>query len=209
MKLYITRHGTTEWNMIKRLQGWNDSKLTEEGVKRALSLGKRLNEVDFDVIYSSPQKRALDTAKLIRGNKDTKIITHEGLMELGFGIWEGMEINAIEKEYSETYSIYINNPELYVPLDGESLIDLFKRVGDFLDEILEASLENVLVVTHGVTIKAMLTIIKGLTLLEFSNIPVFTGTALNICEVRDNGIELILEGDTSHISTQTLDESKI
>jgi len=66
MKLYITRHGTTEWNLEKRLQGWADSPLTEDGRNRAIKLGNSLKDIDFDMIYTSPQERALNTAKLIR-----------------------------------------------------------------------------------------------------------------------------------------------
>ena len=202
MKLFITRHGTTEWNVSRILQGWGDSKLTVEGKLRAVKLGERLSDIDFDIVYSSPQNRALETAKLIIGDKDTKIITHDGLREIGFGTWEGMELDIIEEQFSELYYTYRNNPEDYIPLDGESFKDLFLRVGGFLEEIKTKDAENILIVTHGVTIKAMITIIKGLTLTEFSSLPVFTGTSLNICEVKNGKLELILENDTSHIESE-------
>lgn len=207
MKLYITRHGTTEWNIERRLQGWRDSPLTEEGINRAIRLGQSLADVDFDIIYSSPQKRALDTAELIKGNRNTKIITHDGLKELRFGTWEGMELDEIETRYPEEYFIYRNKPELYVPIDGESFKDLFKRVESFLDEVKTNDYRNILIVTHGVTIKALITIIKGLTLEEFSSLPVYTGTALNICESKGNIFEFIVEGDISHIDYERFEES--
>lgn len=207
MKLYITRHGTTEWNIARRLQGWGDSKLTDEGIKRAINLGKRLSTIEFDIIYSSPQNRSLETAKLIRGNKDTKIICHDGLKELGFGIWEGMRLDEIEMTYPKEYNTYKTNPGEYVPIDGESFTELFERVNGFLDEIRASNAENVLVVTHGVTVKAIIAIIKGLTLNEFSSLPVFTGTALNICEINGDKMEVILEGDISHIDSGEFDES--
>lgn len=199
MKLYLTRHGETEWNVACKLQGWGDSNLTDEGTRRAVKLGERLVDIDFDRIYSSPQGRALNTARLIRGNKDTNIITHEGLRELGFGLWEGMELETIETLYPNEYFVYRNKPNKYEPIGGESFKDLFKRVSAFLNEITAIDAENILIVTHGVTIKAIITIIKGLTIDEFSELPVFTGTALNICEVQGDLIELVLEDDTSHI----------
>lgn len=199
MKLYLTRHGETEWNVVCKLQGWGDSNLTEEGTRRAVKLGERLVDIDFDKIYSSPQGRALNTARLIRGDKDTNIITHDGLRELGFGLWEGMELETIQAIYPNEYYLYRNKPNKYEPIEGETFKDLFKRVNAFLYEITAIDAENVLIVTHGVTIKAIITIIKGLTIDEFSELPVFTGTALNICEVRGDVMELILEDDTSHI----------
>lgn len=207
MKLYITRHGTTQWNIERRLQGWNDSPLTKEGINRAIRLGQSLADVDFDVIYSSPQDRALSTAKLIRGNKDIPIVINKSLRELGFGTWEGMELGEIEKRYPKEYYIYRNKPELYKPLDGESFDDLFNRVESFLEELKTKDYKNILIVTHGVTIKVLISIIKGLTLDEFSSLPVYTGTALNICEIKEDKIQLIVEGDISHIDTERFEES--
>jgi probable phosphoglycerate mutase len=206
MKIYITRHGTTEWNIQRRLQGWKDSKLTEEGIARAVSLGKRLKDIDFDIIYTSPLNRALETAMLIRGDKNTKIVTHDGLKELRLGIWEGMELDVIEKEYPDEYYIYRNKPIDYIPVEGETYMDLFKRVGQFLEEIKKLDAENILVVSHGVTIKAIIKLIKNLTMDEFSDLPVYTGTALNIAEVNGDKIELIVENDTSHIDFKEYDE---
>lgn len=210
MKLYITRHGTTEWNVIRRLQGSNDSSLTQEGVEIAKKLGMSLKDIQFDIIYSSPQYRALHTAKLIRGNKDTQIKTHEGLKELSFGTWEGMDISQIEKSYPEEFYTYMNNPKDYIPIGGgETFKELFIRVESFLNEIVKLNVENILIVTHGVTIKALLAIIKKLTVTEFAALPVYTGTALNICEVVDGDIKLCVEGDISHIDTEPFEESNM
>ena len=81
MKLYITRHGKTEWNTIGKLQGWLDSPLTDEGIERARKLSTRLEGVDFDHIYSSPQKRALHTAEILN-LEDIEITILDELMEL-------------------------------------------------------------------------------------------------------------------------------
>ena len=91
LKLYITRHGRTEWNTIGRLQGWLDSPLTEEGIKRAERLSKRLENIDFDSIYSSSQKRALDTAHILN-KKNIEIQILDELKELSLGKWEGMKL---------------------------------------------------------------------------------------------------------------------
>ena len=98
MKLYIIRHGTTKWNVERRLQGRKDSELTEEGIKRAIMLRDRLQDVDFDMIYSSPLNRALETAKIIKGQRNIEIIIHKSLCELDFGNWEGMQISEIERK---------------------------------------------------------------------------------------------------------------
>jgi probable phosphoglycerate mutase len=199
MKLYITRHGTTEWNLEKRLQGWADSPLTEDGRNRAIKLGNSLKDIDFDMIYTSPQERALNTAKLIRRNKNTEIKVHNGLKELRYGSWQGMYISDIEKDYPEDYHSYINDPEQYMPEDGESMVDLFQRLNLFLEEISTMNYQNILIVSHGITIKAIIAIIKELSWQEFASLEIYTGTALNVCELKDGSFEFLLEGDISHL----------
>ncbi|QIB27248.1 histidine phosphatase family protein [Caloranaerobacter azorensis] len=91
MKIYITRHGETEWNKLGKMQGWKDSNLTIKGIEDAKKLGKSLAHIEFDKIYCSPLRRAIDTANYIKGDKNTEIIITESLKEMGFGSWEGME----------------------------------------------------------------------------------------------------------------------
>lgn len=199
MKLYIIRHGQTEWNVEGRLQGWNNSNLTEEGRLNAEKLADRLEDIDFDFIYSSTQQRAIDTANIIKGNRNKDIIKLDELKEIGFGTWEGMAINMINEKHGESFDTYLNRPHLYQPMDGESFQDIFKRAEKALKKIIKQGGENILIVSHGVTIKVLTAIIKGIPLEELYKLPVHLGTALNICQVNDSEMKFIVEGDTSHI----------
>lgn len=199
MRIYFTRHGQTEWNVMRKLQGWNNSPLTDKGIQLAERLSHRLRDVDFDYIYSSNQKRALDTAEIIRANKEMDIIAMDELKEIGFGFWEGMEIEKIQEKYGLEYDTYINRPHLYEPLDGESLSDVYRRVENALDKILSAKGDNVLIVSHGVTIKVLTAIIKGIPLEDLYKIPIQIGTALNMCQYDGETLEFIIEEDTSHL----------
>ncbi|MGO1468991.1 MAG: histidine phosphatase family protein [Tissierella sp.] len=200
MKLYIIRHGQTEWNAERRLQGWNNSNLTQKGISDAKRLSKRLEDIDFDHIYSSPQKRAFETANIMKRDRSMDIIKLDGLKEIGFGKWQGMKIEDIEEKYGDEYNTYKNAPHLYKPIEGsESFENMFKRVEDSLRTIIEKGGEEVLIVCHGVTIKILISIIKKIPLEELPNIPIHVGTALNICKVNEEKIEFIVEGDTSHM----------
>lgn len=200
MKLYITRHGQTEWNIQKRLQGWNNSALTEKGISDAMNLAERLKDIDFTHIYSSTQKRAIHTAEILRKDRNIDIIELDGLKEIGFGKWEGIEMKELLNKYKDEFDIYLNKPHLYKPtLDGESYDDIFKRVRSSLEMILRSRGENILIVSHGVTIKILTALIKKIPLEELYTIDINRGTALNICEVKENKIEFIVEGDTRHI----------
>ena len=115
---------------------------------------------------------------------------------------EGIKLSQIERDHPKEYHTYMTDPENYIPLGGETLDGLFLRVQAFLDEISGLNYKNIMVVSHGVTIKAILTIIKGLTLKDLSSLPVYTGTALNICEFSKGKFELLREGDISHLQSE-------
>lgn len=200
MKLYIVRHGETEWNRIGKLQGWKNSDLTEEGIKNAMKLGERLKDVDFSHIYTSPLNRALITAKYIKGNRDMEIETIDDLKEMGFGLWEGLENDELIKLYGDENYIFWNKPEEYSPNGGETFDELFQRLDDSLNYILNNSKEgNILVVSHGISIKALFAIINKTELKYFWEDTYVDGTSLTILDIKDDKINFLLKGDTSHM----------
>lgn len=200
MKIYITRHGETQWNKEGKMQGWQNSDLSDKGIEDAKKLGNRLKDVDFDCIYSSPLGRAVDTAKLIIGEKDTEIILVDSLKEIGFGKWEGMDKDEIIGLYpTEQYNFW-NKPHLYNPIEGESFDELFHRVENVLNHIINnQDVDNILIVSHAVFIKTMIAIIKNRPLERLWDPPFIDGTSLTVLEVVDSKISLILEADTSHL----------
>lgn len=201
MKIYLTRHGQTEWNTEKRMHGHKNAPLTEQGIEGAKKLGKKLDDINFDCIYSSPLPRALDTAKYIRGNKDTEIITDESLKEINFGKWEGMlEKDAKEDNPEQFYNLW-NKPEEFKPVEGgEKIDDVVKRIEDWFEELInESKYENVLIVTHGVVKRAFYTVLKNNSIEKFWDEPHISNTSLTIIDVVNDNIEFILEADTSHL----------
>ena len=90
MELYMVRHGQTDFNKNKRLQGVIDIPLNEYGIELAEKTAEGLKDVPFDVIYSSPLSRAFQTAEIIRGDRPAEIIPTDSLLELSFGEYEGL-----------------------------------------------------------------------------------------------------------------------
>ena len=201
MRVYLTRHGLTEWNIEKRMHGHKNANLTKEGIEDAKKLGKSLENIEFDCIYSSPSQRALDTARYIRGSKDTKIIISESLKEINFGKWEGMlEVDA-EKDNPEQFYNLLNRPELFNPVEGgEKIEDVINRVKRwFFSIIQEIEYDNILIVTHGVVKRTFYTFLKNNKIENFWDDPHIANTSLTIIEVNNNDIKFILEADTSHL----------
>jgi len=157
-RLFLTRHGETEWNKEGRMQGWGDSPLTPLGIRQGEWLRDRMIETQIDVIYTSPLGRAYKTAEIIRGDRDIKIIESDGLKEIRLGKWEGLSQDEIQKRDLMNYFNFWNEPSKYIPTYGaETFYELVERSCDCINEILRKEKgKNILIVTHTVTLKAYL-----------------------------------------------------
>lgn len=148
-KLYIVRHGKTEWNEKGFLQGSNDIPLNKEGIKEAKELALKLDLSKIDICISSPLSRTKQTAKILVGNK-LKIIYDDLLKERGFGNYEGKKINydLIGKHWDYKLNDSSNGIE--------SIKDCLDRAKIFLDKIKkEYPNKNILIVSHAGFIKTL------------------------------------------------------
>lgn len=155
--VYITRHGQTVWNIDYRFQGQKDSDLTEKGLNQAKLLSERMKDVHIDCIYASPLKRTMETAKIIRGDRDIEIIAEDGFKELSFGDYEGRTKEELEKigQGKEITDIFNYVEDAKAP-NGESLKELYDRISKTLDSLLEKEKDKtIFIVTHGAALLAI------------------------------------------------------
>ena len=149
MRLYIMRHGETDWNIQKRLQGRSDTELNANGIELAEVTSAALKDVLFDAIYSSPLKRAYKTAEIVRGERSIPINTDERLLEISFGECEGHSVDMLPACFSD----FFEAPEKYTPTGGgERFADVIARAGDFIENIVvpkSNEIDSMLVVAHG------------------------------------------------------------
>ena len=202
MKIYIARHGQTHWNTEHRMQGWQDSALTAKGIEDAKKLGKSLERIKFDSIYSSPLGRAYNTAKYIRGDRGIEIIKMDSFREMNFGKWDGMADSDVRELFPVEHKNFWKEPNLFKPVEGESFDALINRVSTGLEELIESSRpgsENVLLVTHTCVIKSILSVVKNYSIKDFWNPPFVHATSLTVLEVDGEKIKTVLEGDISHL----------
>lgn len=200
LNLYITRHGETEWNVAKKMQGWQDSELTEYGIQNAELLGKRLKDVHFHGIYSSPSKRTVKTTELIRGERKTpEIITDDLFREMGMGGWEGKTHDYLMSQFPDEYNNFFQAPHLFNHPGGESILDFHSRVQKALDRIHNDHVSgNILLVTHSVFIKSLTAHIKNLPLEKLWSPPYVYDTSLTLIEFDQGQYRIKLESDVSH-----------
>ncbi|MCY8438563.1 histidine phosphatase family protein [Bacillus haynesii] len=200
LTLYIARHGQTEWNIEKRMQGWEDSNLTALGLANANALGERLKGVQFQAAYSSPSGRAVDSARAMLQNRSIPFITDDRLKEISIGRWEGKTYDEIKQSDPDLLEAYFNAPETYMPDEGESFYDFEKRVSQAYEFILRRHREgNVLIVSHSVFILMLLNVLKKRPVSELWNSSYVHDTALAVVTVSEDGsVTIEREGDGKH-----------
>ncbi len=198
-KIYVTRHGETEWNTLGRMQGHLDSPLTKLGEDQARWLGESLKNTPLDYIYSSPSGRAMQTAKAINQSRNLTIRTEENLREIYLGEWEGKVRAEIEAYDAQRYHYFWNAPHQFVATDSESFESVIERSGKMLEEIAKRHPHEVgLVVAHAVVLKSMYAYILKKPIQEFWQGPFMNSTCLNCFEKDEDGWKITLEADISH-----------
>ncbi len=173
MKVYIVRHGETDWNKEGRRQGSIDIPLNEKGIEQANILKDKLKDIKFDLCISSPLKRAYKTAEIIYGNDN--IITNDLLKERYLGEYEGTTIGNSKFDFYYYMNYKINASDHGV----EPFQDLLKRCHIFLEDLKRnyRDYENILIVTHGFCGKCLYYNLVG-----YNEDTDFSGFKLENCE---------------------------
>lgn len=201
LRLYIVRHGETEFNVQKRMQGRMDSPLSQRGIEHAKALGEHLKVIHFLKLYSSPSPRAYRTAELIKGDRELEIISEDRLREINLAHWEGKTKMELEKLYPEEYHVFWNEPHRYKPMEGDSFQQVQDRAIEFLNMLAAQNPEgNILIVTHSVVIKTIIAYYKGYSMEKLWAPPLIQDTSVTILEVEQHEARLVVTADTAHIT---------
>ena len=199
MKVYLTRHGQTEWNLAGKMQGRLNSNLTTLGEDQARWLGKSLESTPIDVICSSSSGRAYDTAKLIKGDRAIDIEQFDDLQEVYLADWQGMLHDDIEALDADQFNSYWRAPEKFRAGEKESFEELIERGRTVFNEIIRVhDGKDILIVSHGVLLKAIFAYIKSLEIKEFWSGPFMQSTCLNVLEITNGEIVIVEECNITH-----------
>ena len=164
MKLYVIRHGQTDWNVAGKCQGKTDIELNNTGIEQAKKARQKIKDYNIDLIICSPLKRARKTAEIINEVINCKIICDERISERNCGNIEGTTKSEWNKIVEDDVNI-INNYNLnWSKQNVEPIRDVCKRVWNLLDEIQkEYKDKNILIVTHGGTCRAINAYFNGIS----------------------------------------------
>ncbi len=165
MEIYLIRHGLTEWNKEKRMQGNTDIPLAKEGIELAEKAALELKDIHFDRIYASPLIRAYKTAVILRGERDIPIITDDRIREIGFGEAEGTLFDEMVKDENGPFRYFFEEPGKYfAPKGGESFEEVIERASEFWKEVilpLEDTCERIMIVAHGAVNRAQMCFVEN------------------------------------------------
>ena len=206
MIIYLFRHGETDWNTARRVQGRSDIPLNQNGIEQARTVAQKIAHITFDAAYSSPLKRAARTAQILleaQGENRPPLQCDERLMEIDFGSEEGDDLDHVIADEKDPLHNFILAPHLYTPPDGGETIDeVWDRVRAFFEQVLiplEESLKGredearIMIVGHGAMIRAVTCNLSHRSYEDFWSDKKMTNLALNMIELKDGRMTLLEE----------------
>ena len=149
MKLYIIRHGQTDGNIAKKIQGRQDIPLNERGHFQAQCLGKAMENRPITAVFSSPQIRAMETAIAVASPAGVPVIPVRDLMEINYGVWEGKTEEELLRDDRALYEAWWSHPAETAPPEGESINQVNERCRQAWKEIKPQLTGDAAIVAHG------------------------------------------------------------
>ena len=176
------------------------------GKKQAAWLAEALSDANFDVFVSSSSGRTLQTAHIIKGQRELEIQSSDHWREIDLGAGEGRITEEIQLEDKDNFHAFWKEPHRYQPASGESYEALRDRVLPALQQLLEEHAgKTIVLVSHTVTLKIIMAHFEQRPLAELWNPPYFQPTCLSLVEWEEGIPRIMLHGDISHFQDEEYD----
>ena len=205
-RLCLVRHGETEWNAARRIQGQIDIGLNETGLRQAAGAGRWLSQAGIVALYSSDLKRAWTTALIIGDALGLVPVSVPEMRERRYGVFEGLTYDEAKAKHPDGYAAFEGRNANYNFENGESLSEMFSRVTGKLKEIAAAHVgQNVVIVLHG----GVLDIINRFVRCNSLETPrdfLIPNAGLNWIATVDGHWRIETWGETAHLEAGALDE---
>jgi alpha-ribazole phosphatase/probable phosphoglycerate mutase len=202
-RVFLVRHGETDWNKDFKYQGSTDVPLNKEGLKQAEKLAVRLSSVKPSRVMSSPLSRAYRTAEAIvgRSRANVEIEQREELRELSFGVWEGLSIPEVREKNRELFEKWEQAPFSNTPEGGDVFSDVFERSKLFARDIFESGISghDTVVVAHGGILRAIVAALLRLDDIDLMWKMRFDNCSITIVDIWNGKPSLVIANDTHHL----------
>ncbi len=162
LELILVRHGETDSNKKGTYLGWTDVELNEQGLRQARGARDRLEGTRVDEIYCSPLKRAVKTAEIINENLNVRLRLSDALKERNFGIWDDLTYNEIIKGFPEQHALWVSDHINYCVEGGESTIQAYGRITEFIDRLICNRQGTFMIVTHMGCVRKIISYLLGM-----------------------------------------------
>lgn len=198
--IYLIRHAEAEGNLYRRIHGWYDALVTENGYKQIEALQRRFADVHIDAVYSSDLYRTRTTAKAIYEPKGLKLHTDPDLREMNLGDWEDQTWGGVRHFHgSELDRFNTSDPTWQAPR-GESFGQLGERLEHAVCRIADRHPDQTIAIfSHGMAIRQLTANVKGLKPEEWKNLHHSDNTSVTCLAWNGKKLHLIYEGDGSHL----------
>ncbi len=198
--ILLVRHGQTEWNRIERFRGRYDVELNSTGIEQARRTAQRIvNHWKPTGIFSSPLKRAVQTAEKIAQVCDLKVDPDLGLIDIDYGEWQGLTPTEAREKWEEQVSSWFEHPERSVIPGGESLTAVQDRAITFLTTaVTQHADQTIVIVGHTVVNRLILLYVLGLGIERFWHLRQ-EPCAINVIEMEDQDFTICSINDTCHL----------
>jgi len=208
LRLVFVRHGETQWNRESRSQGQIDTPLNPLGCRQAELVAGRLRDEKLLAVYTSPLRRARETAERIASFHGLEVIPCSELMELNHGDLEGMTGEEIRRHHGEFLEAWLAAPAgLRLP-NGESLEELQERTWRFVENVRAAHQEGtVAAVSHNLALRTILCRVLGMDLNNLRRVRQDVA-CVNIVEFGQDRVQLVLMNSTCHLRSLDDDPEK-
>lgn len=185
-KVYLVRHGETEWNALSKVQGNMDTELNDMGIKQAEFVAVRLAKENIDVLYTSNLKRAKATAQKIAEQAKIEVKELHDFREICLGPWEGLTIKEINERYTEHYKIYRESPKDFNMPGAETFLQVSERFCNAINNIIVQNIDKkIVIVSHGAAIKAAIINILGIDISHYNKFRI-DNASISILNFSDN-----------------------
>ncbi len=197
-RIILVRHGQTEWNRVERFRGQIDLALNKVGQAQARKVATRLAEVPITAVYSSPLRRAMETAQPTAQKLGLPVIPLPGLMDINYGEWQGQTPGEVSQRYPDLYQQWLDAPHTVRFPQGESLEDVRLRAVAALQKVISQHHGPILLVAHQVVNKVLVCAMLGLETSHFWHITQDNG-CINVFDFNDGAFTTVLVNDTCHV----------
>ncbi|MDD5952348.1 MAG: histidine phosphatase family protein [Oscillospiraceae bacterium] len=204
-RIILVRHAEAQGNAQRMFQGHSNAAISEKGRKQLALLSIRCRNMARDAIYTSPLRRAKETAEAINQFRPVPLYFREGLMEINGGVWENKPWKDLPELYPEEARHWNEEPWAFAPEGGETMTHLYNRI---YSAVLQIARENqgktVFVVSHGCAIRNLLCRLKYNDINRLNDVAWCDNTAISYIDFdEDLRPTLTMESDASHLDETT------